>query len=183
MSRHPPIKLYFPLKLTTLKPTYSPLHNPKLHHPPFHVGPNKLLRLEEIEASDLKRPRQGLWWSLLKVPAAQCSKSVVRNWATRRVREAFTEALRAKGFGQDGLGLGGNRARGEAKLSEEAQTAWQERSEHQRELTGSLVMRVEAGTITASKETVDREAMMVVDWLEQQEKPIQSASKLKRVNG
>jgi len=173
------------LSLTTFRPNYSPKYNPKMHQSPFLSGSTKLKLPENRDRRSASKPQtsgQGLSWSILKIPNARCSKSVVRNWAARRVRAAFEEALRQGGLGKDGTVL-------VAKCDEEGSLDGQEdgqedveradrrilaQSQHAegnpiRAISGSLLLRVEAATVTASTETVNKDAETVVKWLLKQQ--------------
>jgi len=169
------------LSLTTFRPNYSPKYNPKMHQSPFLSGSTKLKLPEDRRVEDRDRKSHssghGLSWSILKIPNAQCSKSVVRNWAARRVRAAFEEALRGGGLGRDGRVLMVKRD-GEVSLhgNEDVGSGMNVAGEgHHTEqtpikpLSGSLLLRVEAATVTASKETLDRDAETVVKWLLKQQ--------------
>ena len=169
------------LSLTTFRPNYSPKYNPKMHQSPFLSGSTKLKLPEDrrVEDRDRKSPPSGhgLSWSILKIPNAQCSKSVVRNWAARRVRAAFEEALKEGGLERDGRVLVVKR---EGKVSlvgienvENGMNVDGEGHHAQQKpikpISGSLLLRVEAATVTASKETLDRDAETVVRWLKKQQ--------------
>jgi hypothetical protein len=179
------------LTLTTFRPNYSPRHNPRMPHSPDLSGSPKLKLPEgrstgdsgHHPASKLQRPSQGLSWSVLKIPNGQCSKSVVRNWAARRVRAAFEEALREEGLRWDGTVLvkkGEGKERqdveedgaGEMSGDGEGRTIEQQHNTPKqavRTISGSLLLRVEAATVTASKETLDKDAETVVKWLLKQQ--------------
>jgi len=152
-----------------------------MHQSPFLSGSTKLKLPEDrrIEYRDRKSHSSGhgLSWSILKIPNAQCSKSVVRNWAARRVRAAFEEALREGGLERDGTVLVVKR---DAEVSldgiENVENGTnvdgeghQARHKPIKPISGSLLLRVEAATVTASKETLDRDAETVVKWLQKQQ--------------
>jgi len=152
-----------------------------MHQSPFLSGSTKLKLPEDrrVDDRDRKSPPSGhgLSWSILKIPNAQCSKSVVRNWAARRVRAAFEEALREGGLKRDGTvlvakGEGEERREGDRAVREEMNVAGEGHHVQQKPtkpISGSLLLRVEAATVTASKETLDRDAETVVKWLQKQQ--------------
>jgi len=133
---------------------------------------------------------------MLKVPNAACPTPVVRNWATRRVRDAFIRALREKGLGRDGLvqecrnekGVVGEGEDGasirsiittdgmkdhESECTTRSRVAGRTTPKETRqphatmEMQGSLVIRVELQAAKASSPEVDEEARALVDWLYQ----------------
>ena len=171
------------LSLTTFRPNYSPKYNPKMHQSPFLSGSTKLKLPEDRTVSRPQTTGQGLSWSILKIPNAQCSKSVVRNWAARRVRAAFEKALREEGLERDGSVLVARRegqerqdrseaAANDKESGDEGRTIQQQhhaRKRPTRTISGSLLLRVEAATVTASKEILDMDAETVVKWLLKQQ--------------
>lgn len=169
------------LSLTTFRPNYSPKYNPKMHQSPFLSGSTKLKLPEDRTVSKSQPSGHGLSWSILKIPNAQCSKSVVRNWAARRVKAAFEEALRDGGLGRDGTALVMQRTAPELQNGEENVMSnndgrrMNQQQQHNaqakpiRTISGSLLLRVEAATVTATKETLDRDAETVVEWLQKQQ--------------
>jgi len=152
-----------------------------MHQSPFLSGSTKLKLPEDRRAEDRDRKSHssghGLSWSILKIPNAQCSKSVVRNWAARRVRAAFEEALRERGLERDGTVLvakseGEESREGDRAVRKEMNVAGEgHHAQHKpiKPISGSLLLRVEAATVTASKETLDRDAETVVKWLLKQQ--------------
>jgi len=127
---------------------------------------------------------------MLKVPNAACPTPVVRNWATRRVREAFVRALREKGLDKNGLlqkgkekkigvvvgnddgsdasgkdGMIVNRKDDRVSLTKPRGKAGV------KEIHGSLVFRVELQAAKASSQDVEEEARALVDWLYQRGVP------------
>lgn len=170
----------------------------------MHSGPNSLLLQNAVVEADRAKRREGLWWSMLKVPNAACPTPVVRNWATRRVRDAFVRALREKGLGEDGLavkgrneierqrdgngdvGIGSNFTASHIQTSERektviSRTVGQTTLKQSRqpkavlEMQGSLVLRVELQAAKATSQEVEEEARALVDWLYQNGVPAGSA--------
>lgn len=184
------------LSLTTFRPNYSPKYNPKMHQSPFLSGSTKLKQPEDRAVSKPQTSGQGLSWSVLKIPNAQCSKSVVRNWAARRVRAAFEEALRDGGLERDGAELvakpeGKPAQEGAEDVEREMNVDDEERAIRQQQhagskpintISGSLLLRVEAATVTATKETLDRDARTVVTWLQKQQQGQQGQSRSENSN-
>jgi len=170
----------------------------------MHSGPNSLLLQNAVVEADRAKRREGLWWSMLKVPNAACPTPVVRNWATRRVRDAFVRALRQKGLGEDGLvvkgrngterqrdgngdvGIGSNftaphMQSGGSESIFMSRTVGQTTLKQPRqpraviEMQGSLVLRVELQAAKATSQQVEEEARALVDWLYQNGVPAGSA--------
>ncbi|KAF2810085.1 uncharacterized protein BDZ99DRAFT_462699 [Mytilinidion resinicola] len=52
-----------------------------------------------------QRDTSGLWWSV--TTPTHGKKRVVRSWVCRRIRQAFREALEARGLDKDGKGVAG----------------------------------------------------------------------------
>lgn len=122
-----------------------------IYHPEY-----KALLLETTDSNDTAHPRtktsrqgigdQSLYWKI------QCGKSVsaravVRNWARRRVREAFREALTDRGFDFKGVPLS------------------QDSYGLRKALQGSLVMSCNAAMLTASATQLRNDAVLIVDGL------------------
>jgi hypothetical protein len=57
-----------------------------------------------------------LWWSVIVKKDADHQKRTLRSWTNRRLRIAFTESLKKKGFAQDGSPLGGGEGQGKGPI-------------------------------------------------------------------
>ncbi|KAK5016312.1 hypothetical protein BJ546DRAFT_66870 [Cryomyces antarcticus] len=87
------------------------------------------------------RDKNTLWW-LVTSPLAVANKSVVRNRATRRLRQGMKEALETRGYDREGRGRDGKE-----------------------NLTGYLRITTEPQALTASFESIKSECLRVVDRL------------------
>ncbi|KAF1978112.1 hypothetical protein BU23DRAFT_431095, partial [Bimuria novae-zelandiae CBS 107.79] len=92
-------KLLSRLKPRTFQINYSAEYN-TFH--PHHIAydpqhPLSILQRRKVNA----RPKEGLWWSVTN--RGDLSKSsVVRSWCRRRLRNAFTDELKKRGFNENG---------------------------------------------------------------------------------
>lgn len=82
-----------------------------------------------------------LWWSAIAHKNVGM-KRTPRSWAARRVRLAFTNALRRQGYARDGSPI--------------------EESGHQSPLRGTLQLAADPGALKATTEQIETEADMVV---------------------
>jgi hypothetical protein len=155
-----------PLKFSTFCPIYYPVRDANLHHANAFHGPNQSLRVDERKTADASRQRDGLWWSTVRLNKAASGRVVVGHWATRRVKEAFVEALKDRGLDRNGVVI--NNAKVEDDVPKPRRNA---RPKIAKDLTGSLIIRMEAGAITAEKKLLDVEAARLVNWLYAQVKP------------
>ncbi|KAF2446928.1 hypothetical protein P171DRAFT_429876 [Karstenula rhodostoma CBS 690.94] len=93
------IGLFTRLQPTTFRISYSPEYKTFLQH---HAASDRLhplyiLRRREMAA----RKKEGLWWHVTS--GIDLSRSgVVRTWCRRRLRNAFTEGLKGRGFDEFG---------------------------------------------------------------------------------
>ena len=87
------------------------------------------------------RPRIGLWWGVTSNTMTGV-KVVVRRWSSRRLRHAIREALKERGFDEDGKSLVGG------------------------DLTGTLEVDTREGIVKARFEDVKREAGLAIDYVE-----------------
>lgn len=87
------------LKFTTLKVSYSPTYtNHFVNH--IAISPAHPLHISQRRRQQ-SRKKEGLWWHATN--ATDISKSgCVRTWARRRLRQAFIEELKAKGYDETG---------------------------------------------------------------------------------
>jgi len=132
---------------------------------------------------------------MLKVPNAACPTPVVRNWATRRVRDAFVRALKEKGLnedglvleklkgkkvveveGKDGLDAVGNGGVVVSRTNDRVTLKTPRGKAGVMEMQGSLVMRVELQAAKASSQDVEKEARALVNWLYQHGVPARGAT-------
>lgn len=144
------------LKLKTFKVSYSPTYtNYILNH--IATNPSHPLYISQRRRQQ-EHKKEGLWWHATN--GVDISKSgCVRTWARRRLRQAFVEELKVKGYDEMG------------KLVNE--NAMQERSDVMNvlklgrsiDLTGSLRMHGVGPLIPARFETVKEEMRGIVDAL------------------
>jgi hypothetical protein len=153
-----------PLKFSTFCPLYYPVRDANLHHANVFHGPNQTLRLDDKRAADAIRKHKGLWWSTIRLNKAVAGRVVVGHWATRRVKEAFIEALEARGLDRDGVVMEKNIEENDLVQRTSTRTV-------RKDLTGSLVIRMEPAAVTAEKKLLDAEAARLVNWLYAQVKP------------
>jgi hypothetical protein len=94
-----PINRLAHLKPSLFKLSYSPLHTSLL---PNHIATNTSHPLNITQRRIRKaRKEEGLWWHTTS--GTDVSKSsCVRHWAQRRLRQAFVEELRDKGYDESG---------------------------------------------------------------------------------
>ncbi|KAF2201347.1 hypothetical protein GQ43DRAFT_349635, partial [Delitschia confertaspora ATCC 74209] len=108
------------------------------------------------------RPKEGLWW-IVSVGSATSKARVVRSWLRRRLRNAFIEELKNRGFDENGKGIVmSRRAQGEGggAVMEEV-----DKAQGMRELRGSLRLHAISPLITAKFEDVKKETAFVVNAL------------------
>lgn len=89
----------------TIRTAFTPIHNPDIVYLPWVRNDPDNLLAAKVNKSIAVRPRDTLWWCVI-TPVGNSSRKVVRNWLERRVRVAFGEALRWRGFDADGRWLG-----------------------------------------------------------------------------
>ncbi|KAF9738335.1 hypothetical protein PMIN06_009873 [Paraphaeosphaeria minitans] len=136
---------------TTFKISYSPEYKTYLQHHAANdwLHPLHILRRREMA----KRKREALWWHV--TTGVDLSRSsVVRSWCRRRLRGAFTEGLKERGFDEFG------RLVNVAKLRE--QKGFERLSERNAVLSldGSVRLHITPALVTAKyadvrKETAD----------------------------
>ncbi|KAH6618591.1 hypothetical protein C7974DRAFT_33030 [Boeremia exigua] len=142
------------LHLTTFKVSYSPAYtNFILNH--IAINPSHPLYISQARRQG-EHKKEGLWWHATN--GTDISKSgCVRTWARRRLRRAFVEALKARGYDETG------------KLVDA--TAMQHRRDVMNvvrlgrsvDLTGSLRMHGVGPLIAAKFETVKEEMSSVIE--------------------
>jgi hypothetical protein len=100
---------------------------------------------------------------MISVNSISSKKSVVRNWLKRRLRQAFVEELKSRGYDRDGNAI--------TKGKHAAEEIGQEMiiAQRPRVLTGSLRLSVQPSLLTTKFVDVKREAGSVVDSLIQTE--------------
>ncbi|KAF3008970.1 hypothetical protein E8E13_011474 [Curvularia kusanoi] len=88
------------LQLSTFKASYSPLYTTTLT--PNYIAANTQHPLSALQRRrQQERKKEGLWWNAtngLEISRSGC----VRTWARRRMRQAFLEELKAKGYDETG---------------------------------------------------------------------------------
>lgn len=146
------------LKLATFKVSYSASYTSYIPRIIATSPSHPLYITQSRRQKELKK--EGLWWHATNGTLLS-KKSTVRTWARRRLRQAFVEELKAKGYDKTG------------KLVEA--TAMQERRDMMNvvglgrsvDLTGSLRMHGVGPLIPAKFEAVKKEMRSVVDALVQ----------------
>ncbi|KAK4548303.1 hypothetical protein LTR36_010173 [Oleoguttula mirabilis] len=127
-----------PVNCTTLRPTID-FATDDFH--PFHIRTKR-----KLDAFDPTK----LHWRV-QCPTDVSSKSLIRNWATKRLRNAFAQRLLEGGWEKDGSPLKRQGDGGSAV--------------HKESLSGALLMVLHKSdiTLTASKEAVQYSARWVLD--------------------
>ncbi|KAF2190484.1 hypothetical protein K469DRAFT_721347 [Zopfia rhizophila CBS 207.26] len=108
-----------------------------------------------------ERERLGLWWHVT-VGANSSKTKVVRSWLRRRLRNAFIEELKKRGFDQDGRVTNKREERGRRGMLEELPKLGETGS-----LKGSLRLHANNALVSAKYEDVRQETAKVVDALVQ----------------
>ncbi|KAJ4356029.1 uncharacterized protein N0V89_004056 [Didymosphaeria variabile] len=140
-------------KPKTFKISYAPEYKTFLQHhavgDPLH--PMHILRRREMEA----RKREGLWWHV--TTGVDLSKSgVVRSWCRRRLRNAFTEGLKERGFDEFG------RLMNAAALPEYRRLERTSERNEDWSLTGSVRLHIAPALVTARYADMREETDAVV---------------------
>lgn len=134
-------------------PEYKTFFQPHAASDPLH--PLHILRVREIK----ERKREGLWWHVTS--GAESSKSsVVRSWCRRRLRNAFIEVLKDRGFDEFGRRVDAVALTDQHKASGHILECKQASS-----LTGSVRLHVKPTLVAAKYADVREEAAAVVDIL------------------
>ena len=131
-------KLKLP-NLTVCRINYSSRYNPSVSALEFLADKQHSLHLPTL-ANYNARPTVGLWW-LVTSNTMLGKKAVVRHWCSRRMREAFVEALKQRGFDKTGTRLMGHN------------------------LTGTLHMLTLPVILKANFDVLKKEAGMVIEYL------------------
>lgn len=144
------------LKLKTFKVSYSPTYtNYILNH--IATNPSHPLYISQRRRQQ-EHKKEGLWWHATN--GIDISKSgCVRTWARRRLRQAFVEELRDKGYDEMGKLVNKNAMQGRSDVMNVL------RLERSIDLTGSLRMHGVGPLIPARFETVKEEMRGIVDAL------------------
>lgn len=145
------------LKPTTFKLSYSPTYTSFL---PNHIATNASHPLHIAQRRRQQdHKKEGLWWHATN--GIDISKSsCVRHWARRRLKQAFVEELRARGYDETGKLVD------KSKLQDKyvANVVRQGRSV---DLSGSLRMHGVPPLVPAKYEAVKEEVRGIVDALVQ----------------
>ncbi|KAF2257276.1 hypothetical protein BU26DRAFT_513978 [Trematosphaeria pertusa] len=141
----------------TFKVSYSPDYTTFIIHHILSDSQHPLYELRKREYE--KRKNEGLWWHVTTF--LDLSKSgVVRSWCRRRLRNAFTEELKARGFNEHGK-----------LVKKEALKGLQDRlgelpkNEEGLSLKGSVRLQVLPALISAKYADVRQETGKLVDIL------------------
>lgn len=134
-------------RLTPRHANFRPIYHPE--YTPILLETSDTTDMAQLRAKMSPQPPKdrSLYWKI------QCGKfvshkAVVRNWARRRVREAFREALTDRGFDFNGV-----------PLSQDS------RYGYRKDLHGSLVMSCNTAMLTASATQLRNDAVLIVDGL------------------
>ncbi|OAG05107.1 uncharacterized protein CC84DRAFT_1165436 [Paraphaeosphaeria sporulosa] len=141
---------------TTFKVSYSPEYRTYLQH---HAASDWLHPLHILRRRELaERKREALWWHVTSGIDLSRS-SVVRSWCRRRLRGAFTEGLKERGFDEFG------RLLNVAKLRE--QKGFKSLSERNADLSldGSVRLHITPALVTAKYADVRKETGGIIDIL------------------
>lgn len=123
-----------------------------------HVAQNNPIRPKIAHLWDT-RDKNTLWWYASVKPLLQY-KRVVRSWSARRVRIAFVQALKARGFDREGRAMDRlDEAADEHALIQPAS------------LTGTAEIAILPSSIKADSATLQRDVDIMLDYiLEKQRK-------------
>lgn len=148
--------LFARLQPTTFKVSYSPQYKTFLQQHAANDWPHplRIQRRREMAA----RKKEGLWWHVTS--GVDLSRSgVVRSWCRRRLRNAFTEGLKERGFDDFGRLVNVTRLRehkGFERLSERDGCL---------SLEGSVQLRISPALVTAKYADVRKETNATIDIL------------------
>lgn len=134
-------------RTTTFVSTFSPKHNPNLHRLPWVIEDASHLLNQSVRDSIAHKSQTGLWWSII-APISVCQKKTVRSWVQRRIRESFKEALKSRGYDDQGVPISTTR---EGLLKHN--------------LHGSLRIMGLAAVVAAPKASVDADMSKLVEYL------------------
>jgi len=149
----------------TLRSFFTPHHNPDIIYLPWVRNDPDHLLAESVNAKIRARPRDTLWWCVI-TPVGVSARKTVRTWSERRVRIAWSDAMRWRGFDTDGRWLGKEAPKvdlGAAEWLRNIATPLENRQETN--LVGSLRLSVTDQALTASIENVRRDALTILDGL------------------
>jgi hypothetical protein len=146
------------LKLTTFKVSYSPSYTSYIPHIIATNPSHPLYITQRRRQQELKK--EGLWWHATNGTDLS-KKSTVRTWARRRLRQAFVEELKAKGYDKTGKLVEAN------AMQERRDVMNVVRLGRSVDLTGSLRMHGVGLLIPAKFEAVKKEMRGIVDALVQ----------------
>lgn len=145
------------LKLKTFKVSYSPTYTsyiPRI----IASNPSHPLYITQRRRQQGQR-KEGLWWHATNGTDIS-KKSTVRTWARRRLRQAFVEELKVKGYDETGKLV-------DATALERRDVINVIKTGRSVDLIGSLRMHGVAPLVPAKFETVKEEMRGVVDALVQ----------------
>jgi hypothetical protein len=145
------------LKPTLFKLSYSPTYTSFV---PAHIATNSTHPLNITQRRLLKqRKKEGLWWHT--TTGVDVSKSsCVRHWALRRLRQAFVEELRRRGYDESGKLV-------DASKMEDAYVRRVVQSGRCMDMQGSVRMHGVPTLVPAKYEMVKEEVRGIVDALVQ----------------
>jgi len=148
-----------------LRSFFSPLHNPDIVYLPWvRNDPNHLLA-DSVNSAIKARPRDTLWWCVI-TPVGISTRKTVRNWLERRVRVAWGDAMRWRGFDTEGRWLGAEAAKVDPGAAEWlCNVAKPLRNQKETNLVGTLRLSLTDQALTASIADVRRDVVMILDGL------------------
>jgi hypothetical protein len=120
---------------------------------PYHPLHKNILRKYE-------RRTDSLWWSFLTSVKISGTKKVVRTWLTRRMRTAFTSALKEKGYDNGGRLL--------------------EKKPGMQDLRGTASFVLAEPAIRTSVEDLKKQSLLVIDAIERIRRPIRKFDQVKQ---
>lgn len=118
--------------------------------------------LRELALTKWAERKDPLWWNVLS--KTEVSPRVVRGWAINRTRVAFKNALKRKGYDENGYRL--NDPSGSKRP--------------EKDLVGSVQFMINQGAVKASWEEMNAEADMILDGMLQTLEKKPSAAKKKK---
>lgn len=144
------------LKTTTFSINYSPEYKTFIMHQAVGERSHPLHFMRKRELAE--RKREALWWHVTS--SLDLSKSsVVRSWCRRRLRGAFTECLKERGFDEHG------RLCNVAKLREHKGFELLSGQDANLSIDGSVRLHIAPALVTAKYADVRQETSRVLDIL------------------
>ncbi|PGH02746.1 hypothetical protein GX51_04480 [Blastomyces parvus] len=164
-SKHPrlrPLKLHLPYISIGYTPKNTPTARAKRFFDDALV--NLYALRPRITYMWATREKGQLWWSVLPASDVAAERSVVRSWCARRMRNAFRDALRERGYDKTGRRIPDIEQREQQKPQQSRQAALP--LSRLEALEGTLEIHFRLAVKTAKYTDIVREAGDVVERIE-----------------